>query len=57
MFGPLVFVFIDRFFGICDIFCIFSYFRFNIESAHGKVVVATIVRVKEFLEREDLVIL
>jgi serine/threonine protein kinase len=43
-------------FGVCIYRSVFGFFPFNIESAHGRAVVATIIRVKELLESEDLVI-
>jgi serine/threonine protein kinase len=43
-------------FGVCMYRSVFGFFPFNIESAHGRAVVATIIMVKELLETEPLVI-
>jgi serine/threonine protein kinase len=43
-------------FGVCIYRSVFGFFPFNIESAHGRAVVATIIMVKELLENEVLVI-
>jgi serine/threonine protein kinase len=43
-------------FGVCIYRSVFGLFPFNIESAHGRTAVATIIMVKELLEAEVLVI-
>jgi serine/threonine protein kinase len=43
-------------FGVCMYRSVFGFFPFNIESAHGRAVVATIIMVKQLLETESLVI-